>query len=120
MWNVPSKEEEIVTITLQLPERLARQLTAPRQDLSRAALEWIALAAYRERKLSTEQARQLLGFATRDELDGFFKQHGVWLDYTLEDLDREGEITRGLMAKRRQELASGASVSKPGQGKDIR
>jgi hypothetical protein len=30
-----------------------------------------------------------VGFETRYELDGFLKQHQVWLDYGDEDLARE-------------------------------
>ncbi len=33
----------------------------------------------------------MLGFATRYELDGFLKERGVFLDYTLQDLWCERE-----------------------------
>jgi hypothetical protein len=59
-------------------------------------LEGLALEAYRARKLSSEQMRRLLGFETRFELDGFLKQHRVWLDYSVEDLDRDRETHRRL------------------------
>ncbi len=80
---------DLVNITLELPEDIAQHLSAEWYDLPRAALESLALEAYRARKLSTEQMRRLLGFQTRFELDGFLKQHQVWLDYTREDLDRD-------------------------------
>lgn len=85
-----------VNITLELPEDIAQHLSAEWRDLPRAALESLALEAYRSRKLSTEQMRRLLGFATRFELDGFLKQHEVWLDYTREDLDRDREAHKKL------------------------
>ena len=72
-------------LTLNLPD-----------DLSRAALEAIALEAYRERNLTTAQLRRILGFETRYQLDGFLKQHEVWLDYTWKELERDRETHRQL------------------------
>lgn len=43
----------------------------------------------RAERLSLPQLRRLLGFETRYELDGFLKAHGEYLDYTIEDLERE-------------------------------
>ena len=84
-------------LTLDLPDELSAALVASgHQDLSRAALEAIALEAYREHKLSTAQLRRLLGFETRHELDGFLKQHEVWLEYTWEDLERDRETHHRL------------------------
>ncbi len=85
-----------MNITLQLPEDIARQLTSGWRDLSRAALESLALEAYRARKLTSEQVRRLLGFSNRYELDGFLKQHEVWLDYSVSDLERDRETHRRL------------------------
>jgi hypothetical protein len=47
-------------------------------DLSRAAIEAIALEGYRSRRLSTGQVRRLLGFATRIRVHEFLKEHGVY------------------------------------------
>jgi hypothetical protein len=80
-------------ITVQLPDDLA-QLPDP----ARAALEAFAIEGYRSSALSSFQTRQLLGFETRFELDGFLKQHGVWeRAYSVEDLesDRVGFERRG-------------------------
>ena len=52
-------------VTIALPDELSAALAAPGQDLSRAAFEALALAAYRERKISAAQLRQLLGYETR-------------------------------------------------------
>lgn len=83
-------------VTLNLPEELTAALGAQGSDLSRAAFESIALEAYREHKLSTAQLRRLLGFQTRYELDGFLKQHEVWLDYDWQDLEHDRETHRRL------------------------
>jgi hypothetical protein len=83
-------------LTLDLPDELSDALAASGPDLPRAALEAIALEAYRERKLTTAQLRRLLGFESRYELDGFLKQHEVWLDYTWQDLEQDRETHRRL------------------------
>jgi predicted HTH domain antitoxin len=83
---------------LDLPEELATALSDPDGDLGRSAFEAIALEAYREQKLSTAQLRRILGFETRMEVDGFLKRHGVELEYTTEDLQRDREAHRRLGA----------------------
>jgi cation transport regulator ChaB len=52
-------------LTLDLPDELSAVLAASGQDLTRAALEAIALEAYRERKVTTAQLRRLLEFGLR-------------------------------------------------------
>ena len=81
-------------VTLNLPEDIAHELEARFQDLPRAALESLALEGYRSGALTEFQVRRLLGFQTRLEVDGFLKSHGVYLNYTLEDLDRDTETSR--------------------------
>jgi len=83
-------------LTLDLPDELTAALAPSGEGLPRAAFEAIALEAYRERKLSTAQLRRLLGFETRYELDGFLKQHEVWLDYSWQDLEQDRETHRRL------------------------
>jgi len=92
----PASILHLVNITLELPEDIARQLSTEWHDLSRAALEGLALEAYRARKLTSDQMRRLLGFETRFELDGFLKQHGVWLNYSIDDLGRDRETHERL------------------------
>ena len=46
-------------VTIALPDELSEALAAPGQDLTRAAFEALALAAYREHKISATQLRQL-------------------------------------------------------------
>ena len=83
-------------LTLNLPDELYAALSGSGQELSRAAFEAIALEAYRERKLTTAQLRRILGFETRHQLDGFLKEHEVWLDYTWQNLEQDRETHRQL------------------------
>jgi len=78
-----------MTITLNVPEDIARLLTAQGQDVSRAALELMVLEAYREHKLATGQLRQLLGFHTRMQTHAFLKDRGIPLHYTQDDLEHD-------------------------------
>jgi len=83
-------------ITVALPDELSAALAAPGQDLTRAAFEALTLAAYRERKISAAQLRQLLGYETRMEVDVFLKSYCAELEYTLEDIERDREAHRQL------------------------
>ena len=78
-------------VTLEIPEDLARRLAADPSGLPRAALEALALEGVRSGRLTTAQARRLLGIQFRYEMDGFLKAHGLLLDLTIEDVRRDGE-----------------------------
>jgi predicted HTH domain antitoxin len=75
-------------VTLDLPDNLSRFLAAS-GNVERAAMEAIALQAYREEKLSTGELRRLLGYRTRLQVHAFLKAHGVPLQYGLEDLEHD-------------------------------
>lgn len=81
-------------VTVEIPEDIARQLNSKWANLPRGVLESLALEAYRSGTLSAPQLRRLLGFETRMELDAFLKQAGVYLDYSLEDLNEDLETIR--------------------------
>ena len=91
-------------ISLDLPDDLARQLAENGQDLSRATLEAVAIDAYRMNRITGHQLRNFLNIPSRYELDGFLKHHGVPLDYTIEDFERERDTSAKLWRKRKDEL----------------
>jgi hypothetical protein len=78
-------------VHLEVPEELARQLASDSEDLARVALEALAAEGVRSGKLSVFQARELLGIRSRYEMDGFLKKHGVFLDLTLEDVQKDSD-----------------------------
>jgi len=86
-------------ITLELPEDIAQGLESTWKDLPRAALESLALEAYRSHALTTEQLRRLLGFQTRMHVDAFLKEHEVY-DFTAADFEKDRETLRQLRAKK--------------------
>jgi hypothetical protein len=69
-------------ITLELPEDIAKELETRWTDLPRAALESLALEAYRSHVLSAAQLRGLLGFDTRMQADAFLTEPEIY-DYQL-------------------------------------
>ncbi|HEY6350784.1 MAG TPA: UPF0175 family protein [Candidatus Angelobacter sp.] len=83
-------------VTLDLPEVLSTFLTASGHNLERAALQAIALEAYREGKLSMAQLRRLLGYPTRTQVHAFLKEHGVYLRYGLADLEHDREAGNAM------------------------
>lgn len=82
-------------VIVHIPDDLAARLGAV-CDLSRRALEALAVEEYKSGHIGKSDLRRLLGFTTRYELDGFLKAHDVWTDYTIEDFQREREDLRRL------------------------
>jgi hypothetical protein len=85
-------------ITLELPENIAHGLESRWKDLPRAALESLALEAYRSHVLTAAQLRRLLGFETRLQVDAFLKEHEVF-DFTAADFEQDRETLRHLRAR---------------------
>ena len=65
------------------------------KDLPRAALESLALEAYRSHALTSAQLRRLLGFETRMQVDAFLKEHEIY-DYSAADFEQDRETLREL------------------------
>jgi len=89
-----------VEITVTIPDDLVRQIVPEGLDPARQALEDMAVAAYRAHRLTGSQLRRLLSIPSRYEMDAFLKKRGVWLEYTIDDFRREGEITAPLLERR--------------------
>ena len=88
-----------MSVTIELPEEIEQQLESQWGDLSRRALEVLALEGYRSGALTTEQVRRSLGFGTRMQVDEFLKQNGVYLEYTEDDFAHDAETSRRLKLK---------------------
>lgn len=85
-----------MTLTVEIPDDVAKRLSASDGDLSRRALEALVAEEYRQGHLHKPDLRRLLGFETSDQIDTFLKAHEVWIEYTLEDLERERASLRRL------------------------
>jgi hypothetical protein len=86
-------------ITLERPEDIAHGLEAKWHDLYRAALEGLALEAYRSQTLSAAQIRRLRGFETRMQLDAFLKEHEVFDEMTPKDFARDRETLQRIRTR---------------------
>jgi len=87
-------------ITLRIPDGVAQRLSAAGGDISRRALEALALEGYREQTLTLYQVSELLGLS-RVETEDFLGRHHVPLSVIGEsDLDREAAVFEA--AARRQ------------------
>ncbi len=83
-------------VTVHIPDDLAGPLKAAAGDLSRRALEGLALEEFKSGHITTAQLRRLLGFETRYELDGFLKAHGILMSVTAEDVRRDVQTLQRL------------------------
>jgi len=82
-------------VAIQIPDPVVKRLQERWGDLPRRMLENIVLEGFRERILTTEELRQLLGFETKFEVHAFLKEHNVPF-YTLADLEHDRETSNRL------------------------
>jgi len=96
---------------LDIPDQFAAQMISADKDISRTALEALALEGYRTERLSESEIRQLLGFETRMEVHAFLKEHGAYMHYSLEDLERDRESAQRMREKRFRTFAQGERLA---------
>ena len=77
-----------MNVMVPIPDDLAARFGSE-AELGRRVVEALALEEYRAGRLTRPELRQVLGFATRGELDGFLKKHGVMGGITVEEFDRQ-------------------------------
>jgi predicted HTH domain antitoxin len=79
-------------VTLNIPDEVAKQLVPEGGDLSRRALEALAIEGFRKQIIGLYQISQMLGL-TRIEAEDFLGRNQVPLaDITPADLDREAAL----------------------------
>jgi hypothetical protein len=86
-------------VQLQIPDDVARVIQSDQPDLSRAALEALALEGYRSVRLSEAQVRRMLGFRTRMQVHAFLKAHNVYLNYSIQELENDLESLKHFEEK---------------------
>lgn len=77
-----------MNVMVPIPDDLAARFGSE-AELGRRAVEALALEEYRAGRLTRPELRQMLGFATRGELDGFLMDHGVVEGVTIDEFDRQ-------------------------------
>jgi predicted nucleic acid-binding protein/predicted HTH domain antitoxin len=79
-------------VTLHIPDDIAKRLSAAGGDVSRRALEALALEGYREHALTLYQVSEMLGLS-RVETEDFLGQHHIPLAVIDDaELDREAAL----------------------------
>ena len=79
-------------VTLRIPDDVAQRLVAAGGDISRRALEALALEGYRDQTLTLFHFSEMLGLS-RIETEDFLGRHHIPLSVIEEaDLDREAAI----------------------------
>ena len=77
-------------LTLDIPDDIADRLRAALGgDLSRSAVERIALAGYLDGTLSRDQVQRLLGFDNRWDAEEWLGARGAAVQYAAADLDQD-------------------------------
>ena len=75
-------------IVIDLPEDIAKRLESAWRDVSRGALEAVAVEGYRGGALTRDQVGRLLGLTFWDT-DAFLKERQAHLPYAIEDLEQD-------------------------------
>ena len=91
-----------MTITLEIPDEIAAELSGEGRELSRAALEGLAVEGYRDGKLTQRQVGRLLGLS-RVQAEDFLAQHVDLYRYDPSELGRELEALSKLDQHPRQD-----------------
>ena len=83
-------------ITVDVPDDVAARVGGTPDAVADAAREALVVDAYRTGLLTTAEVQDALDLPTVDALDGCLKAHGVPLEYTEEDVAREGALIARL------------------------
>jgi predicted HTH domain antitoxin len=87
-------------VVLHIPDDVAKKLAATGGDVSRCALEALALEGYRQHALTLYQISEMLGLS-RVETEDFLGQHQIPLAEVGEaDLDREAALFESATRRR--------------------
>ena len=97
-------------VTLHIPDAFAQRLKAAGADISRRALEALALEEDKLGHHTTADLCGLLGLGTPAEMDGFLKAHGVSGTAMLDDQKRERQDLAHEAAQAIREMSKGVTL----------
>ena len=92
-------QDSAMTISIDVPEDMMSRLQASWGNLSRRALEALAVEAYRDEVLTAGEIGRLLGHRSRSETEAFLHEKQVYLHYTEEDLERDTQMIRDVTGR---------------------
>jgi predicted HTH domain antitoxin len=85
-------------ITIELPEDIAQQLETAWGNLSRRALEALAVEGYRSGDLSAGQVAEMLSLSVW-ETEKFLKEREAYLHYSPEDFRQDIEAQERVLSR---------------------
>lgn len=86
-----------MNVEVNIPDEV---FSSSNPNISREVLEAVAAEGFRSGQLSTAQVRRLLGFETRFDVHQFLANRGIpWVNYSVEDAERESNALRELLGK---------------------
>lgn len=81
-----------MNVHIKIPDEI---LNSDSKETSRQILEAVALEGYKSGQISAAQIKKILGFKSRFEvLDFLAKNKVAWVDYSVEDAERERTLLR--------------------------
>ncbi len=86
-----------MSITFTIPESIEQELAKQLGDLGQAAKEALVIESYRTGKLSIGQVTSVLGFETRFQAEQWLGKHGVFWNYTVEELQADRQALHKLL-----------------------
>lgn len=89
---------DTMEVKLNIEDRIAEQLQAEEGDISRFALEALAIEGYRREQLSVGEVAGMLGLSVSGS-DGFLKEHGISSPLTREEVERQLAALDDLLGK---------------------
>lgn len=78
-----------MTVTLDIPDAIARELGGSPDAIARELLENAAAEGYRSGRLSHFQVRSILGLASWIETEQFLRNRDIPLNYGEADLEQD-------------------------------
>lgn len=90
-----------MTVTLEIPDSISEPLQKHFGDLSRRALEDLAVDGYKSGVLSSATVGKMLGHTSRWETDAFLKSHEAWLHYSASDLESDLRVMEDTLGDAR-------------------
>ena len=89
-------------VRIHIPDDVAAQIQRNGDDLPRDVIEAYALEGYKSGRLTAYQVQEILGLETPMEVDGFLKGHGVYADYSEQDLEEDLATSRRISSQHRE------------------
>jgi len=78
-------------ISIQITKDVAYALASNEAELSRVAIEALAIEGYRQNRLSEHQIAQMLQLGGRMDVHAFLKARKVPLNYSVADLEADAK-----------------------------